>query len=119
MGKKMILGAICGDIVGSPYEFSPIKSREFEFINEFSEFTDDTVMTIVNMEWLLGIKEGETEEECKERLISLMHEIGVKYPNCGYGERFYNWLFSNNNDFKLNNFFILLPTSTINRLFSL
>ena len=92
MSKKMILGAICGDIVGSPYEFSPIKSKEFDFINQFSEFTDDTVMTVVNMEWLLGIKEDETEEECKERLISLMHEIGVKYPNCGYGGHFYGWL---------------------------
>lgn len=92
MNEKLILGAICGDIVGSPYEFSPIKSKEFEFINQFSEFTDDTVMTIVNMEWLLDIKEGETEEECKERLISLMHEIGIKYPNCGYGGHFYGWL---------------------------
>lgn len=92
MNEKLILGAICGDIVGSPYEFSPIKSKEFEFINQFSEFTDDTVMTIVNMEWLLDIKDGETEEECKERLISLMHEIGIKYPNCGYGGHFYGWL---------------------------
>lgn len=85
-----ILGAICGDIVGSPYEFSPIKSRDFEFISGWSQFTDDSVMTIANMIWLLN--GFEDEDDAKEKLIDIMHEIGLKYPNCGYGGHFYGWL---------------------------
>lgn len=94
MKDKFILGAICGDIVGSPYEFSPIKSKDFEFISDKSEFTDDTVMTIVNMAWLINIIENKDKDEdvIKNKLINFMHEIGVNYPNCGYGGHFYGWL---------------------------
>jgi len=97
MENKLILGAICGDIVGAPFEFSPIKSKDFEFISDKSVFTDDTVMTIVNMLWLINLYETEcddnfTMDDAKNELIDLMHEIGVKYPNCGYGGHFYGWL---------------------------
>lgn len=51
MEEKLILGAICGDIVGSPFEFSPIKSKEFEFISDKSTYTDDTVMTLANVNY--------------------------------------------------------------------
>ena len=49
-------------------------------------FTDDTVMTIANMKWLLS---GELTEE---RLVKEMTELGNKYWQAGYGESFYNWL---------------------------
>lgn len=103
MENKLILGAICGDIVGSPFEFSPIKRKEFEFIGENSVFTDDTVMTIVNMLWLINLYETEcddnfTMDDAKNELIDLMHEIGVKYPNCGYGGHFYGWLTTKNKE---------------------
>lgn len=94
MENELILGAICGDIVGSPYEFSPIKSKDFELINGFSKFTDDTVMTVANMAWLIDVFEkNETDENAiKEILVDKMAKIGVKYPNCGYGGHFYAWL---------------------------
>lgn len=94
MNKKMILGAICGDIVGSPYEFAPIKSKDFEFISEKSHFTDDTVTIAANMAWLIDIiKNNEKDENIiKNKLINIMHEIGAKYPYCGYGGHFYKWL---------------------------
>ena len=100
MKEKLILGAICGDIVGSPFEFSPIKTKEFEFISDKSEFTDDTVMTIVNMLWLLEITETKETDETviKDKLIDLMHSIGVNYPNCGYGGHFYGWLVTKNRE---------------------
>ena len=100
MNEKLILGAICGDIVGSPFEFSPIKTKEFEFISDKSEFTDDTVMTIVNMLWLLEITETKETDETviKDKLIDLMHSIGVNYPNCGYGGHFYGWLVTKNRE---------------------
>jgi ADP-ribosylglycohydrolase len=42
-----MIGAIIGDIVGSPYEFTSnnIKTTEFPFFNDESDYTDDSVMT--------------------------------------------------------------------------
>ena len=42
-----MLGAILGDMVGSPYEFdrNNHKSKDFPLLSEKSHFTDDTVMT--------------------------------------------------------------------------
>ena len=42
-----MLGAILGDIVGSPYEFdrNNYKHKDFHLLSESSHFTDDTVMT--------------------------------------------------------------------------
>ena len=42
---KGILGAICGDIIGSVYEHNPIKTKDFNLFSKKSIFTDDTVMT--------------------------------------------------------------------------
>ena len=43
-----MLGAILGDIVGSPYEFdhNNYKHKDFPLLSEKSHFTDDTVMTV-------------------------------------------------------------------------
>ena len=43
-----MLGAILGDIVGSPYEFdhNNYKHKDFLLLSEKSHFTDDTVMTV-------------------------------------------------------------------------
>ena len=49
---KGIIGAICGDIIGSPYEFHSIKTKEFDLFNNRSQFTDDTVMTLAIAKWL-------------------------------------------------------------------
>ena len=41
-----MLGAICGDVIGSVYEFNNIKSKDFQLFGNKNRFTDDTVMTI-------------------------------------------------------------------------
>ena len=41
-----MIGAIVGDIIGSIYEFSPTKSVKFDLFTPWSNFTDDTVMTL-------------------------------------------------------------------------
>ena len=50
-----MLGAILGDIVGSPYEFdhNNIKTTQFPLFGPQSEFTDDTVMTLAVAEGLM------------------------------------------------------------------
>ena len=42
-----LYGAILGDIIGSPYEFTGgSKAKDFPLFTENSTFTDDTVMTL-------------------------------------------------------------------------
>jgi ADP-ribosylglycohydrolase len=37
-----MIGAIAGDIMGSVYEFRPIKTKDFPLFSPFCDFTDDT-----------------------------------------------------------------------------
>ena len=46
-----MLGAIIGDIVGSIYEFQNTKSMDFDLITPWSNFTDDSVMTLAVAKW--------------------------------------------------------------------
>jgi len=49
-----MLGAISGDVLGSVYEFDPIKSKDFELLGADCFFTDDTVMTIAVADSLMN-----------------------------------------------------------------
>lgn len=92
-----MIGAILGDIVGSIYEFGNIKTKEFELFDKECFFTDDSVMTVAIAEALMqydAINENNIEE-FKEKLIDVMHEIGIKYPDCGYGGHFLMWIMLN------------------------
>ncbi|MDR1212727.1 MAG: ADP-ribosylglycohydrolase family protein [Propionibacteriaceae bacterium] len=89
-----MLGAIIGDIVGSPYEFdhSAIKTTDFEFFSDQSSWTDDTVMTVAVAEALL--RRPASEAEAKAALVESMRRWGreIALPTGGYGARFYHWL---------------------------
>lgn len=80
--RKLLLGGVAGDIIGSIYEFNPVRSKDFELFKSSSTYTDDTVMTIANAEWLLS----------KGVLMDIMRKYGHKYPGAGYGVMFYDWL---------------------------
>lgn len=69
-------GAIIGDIAGSLYEFHNVKSKNFQLITPYSHFTDDTVLTIASMDYLLN-KEGNLQD--------YYVKWAKKYPNAGYG----------------------------------
>ena len=83
---KGIIGAICGDIIGSIYEFNSIKTKEFELFDDRSTFTDDTVMTLAIANWLTKDKTSE------EVLIKELQLFGNRYIRAGYGRMFLNWL---------------------------
>ena len=87
-----MIGAILGDMIGAPYEFdrSP-KTKEFPLFSKYSQFTDDSVMTVAVAEALLDTLGG-TEDEIRSALVSSMRKWGKRYPEAGYGCRFYNWL---------------------------
>ena len=93
-------GAIMGDVVGSIYEFNNIKTKNFELFGKKCFYTDDTVMTLAVAKALMMYEEvNETNlEEFKKLLVEVMHEVGIKYPDCGYGGHFLVWILRNNKE---------------------
>jgi ADP-ribosylglycohydrolase len=79
-----MLGAIAGDVIGSVYEASPVKTTDFALFTPGSRFTDDTVLTVATAEALLG--DGD--------YAGAYRRYGRAYPNAGYGGSFYRWLLS-------------------------
>lgn len=77
-----MLGAIFGDIVGSAYEWQPIKKTDFRLFVPESRYTDDTVLTVAIAECLMD------GHKWSDRLA----HYGTKYPDAGYGGRFKEWL---------------------------
>ncbi len=89
-----MIGAILGDMIGSPYEFDRgNKSKEFPLFSPESTYTDDTVMTLAVAKAFLDINENTKDEEILQNLAKSMREFGLMYPDVGYGSRFYTWLF--------------------------
>lgn len=42
-----MLGAICGDVIGRPYEFeNPVRTKDFELFTAASRYSDDTILTV-------------------------------------------------------------------------
>jgi len=79
-----LLGAIAGDIIGSIYEFSPIKTRDFPLFAPDCRFTDDTVLTVAVARSIL---DGSS-------YLDSFRDFGLRYPDAGYGGRFLGWLFA-------------------------
>jgi len=78
-----MLGSIIGDIVGSIYEFTNIKTKDFPLFTDKKEFTVDSILTIATVDWLLhGSKVGRYYARYARR-----------YPNPigAYGTSFVQW----------------------------
>ena len=82
------IGGIIGDICGSIYEFhAPETYEDIKLFDDGVKFTDDTVMGVAVMKWLL---EDETHDS--KNLSKYFKEFGRKYPNVGYGGKFNAWI---------------------------
>ncbi|MCP1727637.1 ADP-ribosylglycohydrolase [Natronospira proteinivora] len=76
-----MLGAIAGDIIGSPHEFNNIRHTEFELFPAAADFTDDTVLTVAVAEAIL-------EGRAFNRSLQGWY---MRFPHCSYGGSFHNW----------------------------
>ena len=94
--EESMLGAILGDIIGSPYEFTQhnIKTTDFPLFCARSRFTDDTVMTLAVAEGLL--ESPRDERGMAASIATAMRKYGRMYPWAGYGQKFVLWLGSKN-----------------------
>ncbi len=83
-----MIGAIIGDVIGSPYEGRRMNFFDYNFplFNERSTFTDDTILTVATAKAIL--------ENIPYKDAYL--ELGRKYRNKGYGGSFQAWLYSDN-----------------------
>jgi ADP-ribosylglycohydrolase len=98
-----MFGAIIGDIVGSRFEFNNHKDKSFTLFTNKCSVTDDSVMTlavakaIVETEKIVYLEKGNEDKfysTLESMTIKYMREIGRKYPDCGYGGMFRQWIFS-------------------------
>jgi ADP-ribosylglycohydrolase len=76
-----MIGAICGDVLGSIYEFSNHKSEDFILFDESCNYTDDTVLTIATADCL--INKGDFGRYYKKYFLY--------FPDRGYGGSFKEW----------------------------
>lgn len=87
-----MLGAIIGDIVGSPYEGSTLNwvdDRNFPlFANQMSRFTDDTILTCATADTILKFKNDNVPLDFSKSYL----EWALKYPGRGYGSGFQEWV---------------------------
>jgi ADP-ribosylglycohydrolase len=77
-----MLGAIAGDIIGSVYEWRPLKMTDFPLFQAGSRFTDDSVLAVAVAEAILT----------GEDYASALRDVGRRYPHAGYGGTFIQWL---------------------------
>ena len=90
-----MLGAIIGDMVGSIYEFHPIKKKDFKIYNNRMRMTDDSLLTIAVARTLLKhypIKyDDESLKDIQKNLIDEFVLTWKKQPGAGYGGKFFEW----------------------------
>ncbi|MCK8514993.1 ADP-ribosylglycohydrolase family protein [Methylonatrum kenyense] len=76
-----MLGAIVGDIIGSPYEFSRVADKDFELFRQDSHYTDDTLLTLMTAR---GLQTGES-------YALLYRKAFQAEPHQSWGLRFMKW----------------------------
>ena len=98
-----MLGAVAGDIIGSPYEWNNTQDRYFELcrgtrgwfrgreVTFHPKFTDDSVMTLAVARWLISSPDRNASD-----LIRIMQSMGREYIDRGFAPMFKRWIESEN-----------------------
>lgn len=89
---SVLFGAYLGDVIGSTYEFSPVKRRDFDLFPPGSQFTDDSILTAAVAEALMNYY---SEGGCLSELFTAsLRRWAMRYPapTGGYGRLFCRWL---------------------------
>ena len=84
-----MLGAIIGDLVGSSYEATNVKTKDFPLLTRMSRISDDSIMTLAVCQI---IQEGLQYD--KKEIAYKLKEWARAYPDRGYGELFIDWALS-------------------------
>lgn len=80
-----MLGAIAGDIIGSRWEFTRIKTKAFPLFVEVSSYTDDSVLTCAVADVMLN------DRDPVESLRAWANDTPILKGVGGYGQKFVLW----------------------------
>ena len=81
-----IMGAVCGDIIGLPYELRADRTKDYQFEMKLQDFSDDTILTIAIAEWLAG-------ERSPERLKYSLLKYAIRFLHKNvWGRGFKSWV---------------------------
>lgn len=98
-----MLGAVAGDIIGSPYQWNNTNDRYFDLcrgcrgwshgreVTFHPRFTDETVMTLAVARWLMS-----DSDRNASRLVNTMQTMGRQYIESGFPTSQRNWLLKEN-----------------------
>ena len=92
--RSYMLGAIIGDMAGSIYEFDNIKSRDFEFLSEQCEPTDDSILTCAIARALIDVKGRGIQLERVTMFRMKEYFLANPLPMGGFGAKFFQWALS-------------------------
>lgn len=92
--RSYMLEAIIGDMAGSIYEFDNIKSRDFEFLSEQCEPTDDSILTCAIARALIDVKGRGTQLEGVTMFRMKEYFLANPLPMGGFGAKFFQWALS-------------------------
>src|SRR4051812_23996879 len=76
-----MLGAIVGDVIGSPFEFNNVKSTKFRLFDRGACCTDDSVLTVATADALLNGRD----------YAWAYQDYFHRFPGAGYGGSFVGW----------------------------
>lgn len=88
-GRRSLLGAVVGDIIGSRFEWNNRKSKDFRLFDLSCEATDDSVLTVAIASAIRRERAG--EGTLPELAARALREAARAYPHAGYGGRFRLW----------------------------
>lgn len=83
-----MIGAILGDIIGSPYEFDRgSKRKDFPLFSEESTYTDDTVMTLAVAKAFLEAQLDASDDLIMKNLADCMRQLEkcIRMPGTAEG----------------------------------
>lgn len=90
-----MLGAIIGDMVGSIYDFKPIKTKDFKIYDYNMRMTDDSLLTIAVAKVIMNnypiIYKKKNLEIIKEELRYEFVKTWESNKGAGFGAMFYLW----------------------------
>lgn len=92
-----MIGALMGDMIGSPYEWENTDRRDIPIPGTGEHITDDSVMTMAVTKALLGSCHESLKSDpqgFQHRLIKEMVALYHRYPDAGYGGMFVQYLLS-------------------------
>lgn len=82
-----MLGAIAGDVIGSPFEHHPTKAVDFALFSTASRVTDDGVLTCAVADAILQAAAVGGAPDYRASILAFAR----RYPDAGYGGKFRGW----------------------------